>query len=181
MHVRNLINPAPSGLEKITEHCSDFLEQCSVPLYVNLRDVYPQVARVKVRKINRSPLLKEAMDSAFPDYYNISQRCVFARTTLQTAPNRIPYYIFPINGYQYLYNKQVAEHNNVISDLLGTLDETLVPQVASELMQATYCSDSIEEAAAYQSEVIIYGIPKFYAVRVNNNSYDKLMRDIKCL
>lgn len=182
MLVRSILNlqPQQKGLGAIRENCSQFLRECTTPLYIPLSSEYDDVRRVKVRKRKVDELIKETIDSAFGEFYNMSQRCVIASTVrVLTEDEKDLFYVFPINGYKYWYNTQIRDPRKTIQEMYSKqVDEEII----SEVLKSTVQSTNIQEAADNKSAVVIYNIPYFYGVRVNNNTsnYKQLLRDITC-
>ena len=169
--------------------CSQFLaDSASYPLYRSLPVTYSTFHRVKVRaKKQPTSLVNEVMNRAFEcDYSKLSQRAIFTHP-MPTAVNEQtePFYVFPINGYKFMYSKEVQNSNNDYTKLIDTLfeqfaDGRVVGELATDLLKSSYVNHKLTEGIESNAEIVIYGIPYYYAVRVNDfPSYGKLLNHIQ--
>lgn len=165
---------ASQTFHTLQSSCSQFIqESAGLPLYRNLPSSYAAVQRVKVRTKKRPSVVGEAFNRAFEDsYLNISQRAIFAHPLLLTEQEHgsEPYYIFPINGYKFIYSKEVLESTSGYQQVMGTLieqlkDEQTANDLVSDLLKFTYTSYNLSEGINSGCEIILYGIPYYYAVR----------------
>lgn len=169
----------------LNTQCSEFLhESQGRPLYKLLPRNYNAFHKVKVRlKKGKVSLPEQALDDAFEFEYNkLSQRAVFAYSEpiVQTNEQNM-FYIFPINGYRYLYSKEVknlsTDHKTVIDTLFENFtDPTEASNIVTDLLTYTYCSSNLSEGISAGAEIIFYGIAQFYAVRADVcTSYNELI------
>lgn len=154
--------------------CSQFIkESAGYPLYRNLPTSYNSVHKVKVRAKKRPTAVGEAINRAFEDSYtNLTQRAVFASSVqhISESADLEPFYVFPINGFKFLYSKEVSEstsnYQRVMEVLLEQLrDEQAANDIVADLLKFTYTSLNLDEGINSGSEIIMYGIPYYYAVR----------------
>jgi len=162
----------------LTQQCSQFLkETCGVPLLKSLPPYPDLLQKIKVRH-KREDTVAEAFNKAFST--NIRQRAIFTYTKSPVVEGCEPSYIFPINGYKYLYSHEVRNSSVDYQDVLNTLFENLngdkAVEIVTDLVKYTYVRENLIEGILSESEIIFYGIPYFYAVRVRGcPDYRKLL------
>lgn len=172
-------------LPTIEKECSQFLEQSfGYPLLKNLPSNTDGFRKVKVRKRNQTGMIYNLFDSTFKeDYSQILQRCVFAygeQGLELPSEDTEPFYIFPIDGYKFMYAENVISttdnYKNVLDLLLETIGDTAI-ETLQDVLKYQYKHDKLYEALTEQSEIIIYNIPYFYAIRKTlvDNYYEFLI------
>ncbi len=161
-------------LPTIKKECSQFLhESNNVPLLKNLSVKYNGFKRVKVRKKNKQDVFTESFNLAFPEHSNIFQRSVFANGengfSLIDNNELEPFYIFPINGYKFMYNVEVKnsamEYKELLDRFLVQVTKQATIEIFSEIIKKNYIYDNLELGIRSGSEIIFYGISYFYAIR----------------
>lgn len=199
MRVDDLIQPndAREELLILTERCSEFLEEsCGKPLLKNLPSEYGDFHKVKVRF--RKSLKEDSNDftdtfnEAFEEeLHNLRQRAVFANgeVSFEAADTNDlePFYIFPIDGYRFMYSKEVensSEDYQIVFDaIFEQFGSDKGNEVITDLLKFTYTSAKLEEGIDSGSEIIIYNVPYFYAIRTstveNYNSLLNLLKEIE--
>lgn len=163
--------------------CSTFLrESQGLPLFRQLPTSYADFHRVKVRLQKRKDGVTDVFERAFgQEYNNIRQRAVFASASIPGVTETTePFYVFPTNGYRFLYSKEVtnsdSDYRNVIDKLvqeLGNLNEAA--DIVTDLLKYTYSTCKLYEGMASGAEVMFYGIPYYYAVRADVCEYKDLV------
>ena len=104
-------------LHTIKTRCSDFLdESLGIPLLKSLPSSYKNVQKVKVRKKkSTNSQLSETFNDAFnEEWYKLRERAVFANgesSFHNTKKDQDDFYIFPIDGFQYMYSIEVQNSN----------------------------------------------------------------------
>ncbi len=159
--------------QNIRTTCSQFIdESAGMPLFRQLPTSYADVHRVKVRAKKRPSVVGEAFNKAFEqNYANISQRAVFATPTQPVTDNaHEPFYVFPINGFRFIYSKEVLESTSGYQQVMNTIveqlkDEQAATELVSDLLKFSYTSVNLYEGINSNCEIILYGIPYYYAVR----------------
>lgn len=152
--------------------CSQFISETdALPVYRSLSSSYADLQRVKVRHHKKPSQLTTAFNKAFVnETHNIIPRGVFTQSVL-TESNLAhePFYVFPINGYNFLYSKGVQNSNVDLNHAMSVLAENAIDavEVASDLIRYTYTNKNLVEGINAGSEIIFYNIPYFYAVRVS--------------
>lgn len=174
----------------LMEQCSKFFtESKGLPLLKNLATTYADFDKIKVRKKKNINEFNETFNEAFEKKHpGIRQRAIFANGVTSFQPlhenNLEPFYIFPINEYKFMYSKEVEnsgeEYKKVFDTLFETFGETKGNEVLTDLLRFTYTSESLHEGIGSGSEIIIYGVPFFYATKVSSvESYQELLSTIK--
>lgn len=164
--------------------CSQFLRSSKYPLYKAFPTYYPDIKKVKVRQKKRTDPIKDALSNAFKHKTKeIGKKAVFTCTDpdkCEIADGMELFYAIPISGYKFLYNEQVSgtslRHQQVFNDVLSSVkDECTTKQLLAEVFNYSYKDDSLEEACESKSDVILYNVPYFYAVRCSKHPYDELI------
>lgn len=169
--------------EIIRELCGQFVcESDGEPIYKLLPNSYTNFQKVKVRQQKRLEEVDHAFNKAFQSYANLRQRTVFANgVILEQQHDMQPFYIFPVDGYRYLYNREIkdshTEYRKTLNTLLEQLDNNIdAVEMITDLLKYTYTNTNLSEAIRSHSEIMFYNIPIFYAARVSAfESYQKLI------
>ncbi len=186
MLIEDLLGKASSlgtrEIQKIRTECSQFLQQSGqLPVYKPLPTTYNDFHKVKVRFHKKQTAVVEAFNKAFTDYYNMRQRAIFAYGQCPSlSEGTEPFYVFPINGFKFLYSKEVknssADYQHVIDTLFEQFeDNTRAIEIVRDLLKYTYLRENLYEGIMSDSEIIFYGVPFYYAVRESAFPYGKLL------
>jgi hypothetical protein len=171
-------------VQKIKTDCAQFLkESAGLPLLKALPVTYHNFHKVKVRQQKRKDDVSDAFNMAFgKQFSNIRQRAIFAYPNTPSLPqNTEPFYVFPIDGYQFMYSKEVHESNTAYQTALTALVEELddkaeASSIIADVVRYTYVTHNLHEGISADAEVILYGIPYYYAVRASAcDGYGKLL------
>jgi len=165
-------NAPPHYINIIKQQCFQFLEESyGFPLYKSLPSTYQDFQKVKVRYKKQNSIIGETFNSAFDS--QISQRAVFANggKTFHRNEGENSFYIFPINGYRYLYSSEVENSNldyqAVFDSLCEKFDTQKTMDIVTEMMRYTYTDNNLSEGISNGCEIILFDIPYYYAVRAN--------------
>lgn len=175
-----------SMIDIIGEDCSQFIYQSEgIPLLKNLPGRYNDFHRVKVRK-RKGDSVSNQFNEAFSDkLHMLRQRAVFANglSTLEESDvGDTSFYIFPINGYRFMYQNTVQNSNSDYKKPFGSIIEALGDEkggeVICDMLQRNYVdNESLAEGIKSGAEIIIYNIPYFYALRTSSiNEYDDIWK-----
>lgn len=163
-------------LQILQQQCSGFLaESAALPIYKLLPQSYGDFHKVKVRQHRSSNHIDTVFNNAFDHYSNLRQRAVFVNSQLPTIRENLqPFFIFPINGYKYLYCKEVSNSSDDYQKVLSTLveqfdDNATAVDFVTDLLKYTYVGNNLTEALTNNCEIILYNIPYYYAVRVSTH------------
>jgi hypothetical protein len=152
--------------------CSDFLRETQSPLLKSLPTHYNNIQRVKARKHKISEI-SEVYNKAFDSTWsNLRQRGII---TYPLNPpiieNTELFYVLPINGYQFMYSKEVTDSTSNYKQTINVLVEQFnnnheVSDIIADLLKYTYTTENLLEGIQNKSEIIFYGIPYYYVIRV---------------
>lgn len=195
MRVNDLLqtNEPRKELVILGEQCSQFLDESGGnALLQSLPQDYNDFHKVKVRKRRKhkhdTEHFAEVFNEAFEhELRSLRERAVFANGEISFEPADIdscePFYIFPIDGYRFLYSKEVEnsseDYKTVFESIFEKLGSDKGNEIITELLKFTYNSTNLKEGIEQGSEIIIYNIPYFYAVRASTaNDYSELLTAI---
>lgn len=155
----------------IIKDCSQFLKDAGkLPLYKTLPSAGEGFRRVKIRKKSKHDhLFERYFDMAFGnEYKDLRLRSMIAQTTepvVESADMEV-FYVFPTDGYRILYNTQVQDYAEYIATLSETIQHTTsVEELLKHLFKYAYQHGTAREAAQSGSDILVYDIPYYYAVR----------------
>lgn len=165
----------------LKKNCSQFFtESGNSPLLKNLSISMEPFHKVKVRKRKGdSGDFTETFNEAFEAQHpGLRQRAIFANGLTSFQPTLSeesqPCFIFPIDGYKFMYSREVAnsgqEYKQVFETLFEQFGEEKGNDVITDLLRFTYTSNNLNEGIDGGSEIIIYGIPSFYSYSVDQLS-----------
>lgn len=168
-------NPCTSDLldqhiDLIRESCGDFLSQSQdLPLYKSINQYTPFVKlKARIRKQNN------AFSTVFNETFNMSklrQRAIYAHGQT-TEEQSSQFYLFPTNGFKFLYNPQVTDSSIYERVYKQTSDEQLVSQLLIENYHDTDLPTAIESG----SEILFFNTPFCYAVNTQSVAcYNELL------
>lgn len=169
----------------VAQQCSDFIiEAQGLCLLKNLPTTYSNIHKVKARKRNIDGKFAETFNEAFNDsFQEIAQRAIFANGQASFVPtkgNLEPFYVFPINEYQYIYSAEVdnssENYKQVIEVMFEQFGSKKGKTIVSELLKFTYAHDKLAEGIEKGSEIVFYDIPYYYAIRTSlTSNYEELL------
>lgn len=180
--------PSFNKLRDIGVECSDFINDShNHPLLKLNETVSPSILKgiykVKVRhKKSLNPTLTEIYNSAFTE--NIRERAVFVYSDDKIFNDtQETFYVFPKNGYKFLYSKEVIQSNQVYKEVLDSLLENLDHEKAytiiTDMLKFSYISTNLKEGIKAGAEIILYNIPYYYAISTKvYPSYKQLLKQI---
>jgi hypothetical protein len=171
----------------IIRECSDFLRDSNGnPLIKNLPIHGADTRKVKVRKRKTLSCFDKAFNNVFINHPDLRQRCVFAsgETGLHSIDKSDekkiePFYIFPINGYQFIYSINVSnsslQYADTLKSFLEIMDEEEANNAFSEVIEYDYSTNLLSRGLTHGCEIIVYGVPYYYAIRKSSiKSYSTL-------
>lgn len=176
-----------SGVEQLLlalkSNCCDFInESRGQPVFKQLPTNYDLFQKVKVRKHKRDDQFISRFNEAFQDEVrDLRQRSVFAsgEAPAPTQEHNV-YYIFPKNGYKYMYCTEVQHSTDDYKSVFESIfDNVEAPEdVIRDLLKFAYIREDLFEGIQSKAELIFYNIPFYYAVRTDFYSYGDLLTDI---
>jgi hypothetical protein len=172
-----------SESQLIKQQCSQYLkESAGLPLLKSLPSTYSNFQKVKVRLQKNQDPINEAFDKAFgKEFFNLRQRAIFANASQPALKEGSDlFYVFPINGYKFLYSKTISNSSSDYRQVIDTLiesfqDQNQATEIITDILKMSYCTDDLLEGITSNSEVIFYGIPFYFAIRTSAiPAYSKL-------
>jgi hypothetical protein len=152
----------------ISNECSQFLTESNGNYLVKqLPSAYQGFSKVKVRLGKNKKGFVENFNRAFEDRRpSLHQRAIFAHANInllqETQERTEPFYIFPIDGYSIMFNPAVTDSS---TDYTEYEKLHIDGDIVSDQLKMSYQSGSLSEALRSNCEIIIYGIPYYYALR----------------
>ena len=147
----------------ITEECFEFLKESRGKYLIkNLPRNYMGFTKVKVRIRKHKNDFINGVNKAFEDkrheFYGSSIFAYSNEKLLTQESEKEPFYVFPIDGYKFVYNPQVSSINEELNtpDLQGMVED---------IVNISYKTDKLNEALEGDCEIIVYNVPYYYAVR----------------
>lgn len=168
--IPNVANTILEGdLSKIKTECQQFIrESGGAPVFKTLNR-NTDFVKVKARLRKSDASFSETFNRAFKHVANLRQRAIFAHGLVESDDS---YYLFPIDGYQFVYNPQISD-----SSQLTTIQESLNdPDIFTELLRHNYTNSNLTEGIESGAELLFHNIQYCYAVRTGSiDSYDELL------
>jgi len=186
-----LYSQACDEYEIIHESCQQFIyESDGTPMVKLLSNEYDDFKKVKIRKRKNTASFADSFNEAFEhEMYQLRERSLFANgiTFLNEKkyPDDVePFYIFPIDGYDFIYSGEIKDsskkYSTVFNEIFDELGGKSAERVFSDLIKFSYTSENLSEGLNTGAEIIIYGIPYYYAIRQSSvNQYNDIDKNIK--
>lgn len=186
------INPNLSDytrtLREIIRECSQFLsESKGLPVFRPLPSLYEDIQKVKVRKHRNRTRFSKTFNEAFEaEVRDLRQRAIFTNSQLHEATENMDlFYVFPINGYKFMYCPEVTHSTNdyqqVFESLFKQFKDDKAEQLIHDLLKFAYVKDNLNEGIEKKAEIIFYNVPYYYAARVGSFEYTELLSDMSQL
>lgn len=164
-------------INPILEECGEFLsESHGLSLLKNLSTKYLDLHKVKVRQRKDNHKYTQIFNETLGDIPKLRQRSVYVNGEQSFKHDSNiefePFYIFPIDGYRYIYNEQVIDSSN---SFLKNIPENVIPEV----LKFTYISEKLVTGINSGAEIMIYNIPYFYAIRCTSvDNYQDIIHNM---
>jgi hypothetical protein len=167
---------------KIVRECSDFLKSSTgIPLVRMLPREGSAMRTVKIRKKKSTTPFDEVFNTVFSYHPNVRQRCVFTNGVHAQSndPTLEEFFIFPKDGFRFMYSTSVVDSSQQYSETLAYLQESMTDSKAlttiGEILQFDYKSTDLIPALISGCEIIIFGCPSYYAISKDSvKSYSTL-------
>ena len=177
-------------IDVLSQHCRQFIDESDgLPLFKNLSIKFNDFHKVKIRRQKRKSEITKSFNEAFKNQYtDLRQRALFVYGSQDNIPlieNQELFYVFPIDGFQYMYNTAVTDSNQEYKSAFDTMLEKFenneeAVQIITDLLQYTYSSTDLSEGIQKGVEVIVYNIPYYFAMRANLvEDYTQLLTSLK--
>jgi len=176
-------------IKRIQTECTEFLSTANDLPLIKVRKINESnFKKVKVRTKTTADHFVGAFNEAFHDTYrNIHGRSIFCngKHAKATEDEFEEIYVFPINGFEYLFNPNIEfheEYKKIYAKLNNSMEESDAERLLIDMIEYSYLNidTNFYEALFSQKEVIIYNIPYYYAVKRSKFLiYDDLLRVLK--
>jgi hypothetical protein len=181
------------GKTKVTDpiqvKCSNFLEMSGgLPLLKNLPCHYEDFRKVKLRlrKKQSNEKFNKTFNEAFDEIPHLRQRAMFANgpsTFIAENGEKEPFYIFPVDGFQFMYSLEVTNSNTDYMEAFDTLLSSVssgVDKLMEQVLKYSYTHSKLDEGIEHGSEIILFNMPFCYAIRVSSvEGYDEILDRVK--
>jgi len=173
-------------IENIKKECSDFLSITSVyPALKAFDDHGKYFRKVKVRH-KKKPVgfIRIIGDALQKEHRNIHMRSVVVNGPHSEKDGMKTHYIFPKNGFKFLFNPRINDHEEYrysYTKLLGLdlVDKGKALEMMEDSIEYAYTSDntSLNDALKSKKEIIFYGMQYYYTVSSEKYPcYNELIR-----
>lgn len=158
-------------LPTIRQECGLFLlESQGKPLVKSLPIHSDGYRKVKVRKKkNDDEFVNKFNESFFTEFNDIRNRAVFVNGDQPQTEGTELFYVFPIDGYRFMYSPEVKNSSELYKDtfdkLIRTAGKNNGMEIFTEMLQMSYTYDDLPSGIDLGCEIIIYDISHYYAIR----------------
>ncbi len=156
----------------LSDYCTDYLTKSGgLPLFKMLPSTYSSFHRVKIRQKRMYDTISKIFDEAL-DQKLLRQKCLCCSGAIQNKAAQIeePFYVFPINGFEFAYSTNVKnsaqEYSSVLEVLTNHVDSA--DDIAIDLIRSTYARTDLNKGIKSGSEILIYNIPFYFAAKVSS-------------
>lgn len=174
-----------SSFKTLQTECSVFFaESDGLPLYKTLPESYSDFHRVKVRHVKRHDTYSDSVDMAFEsERKHLSQRAIYTSGNAPATIDRTSFYVFPTNGFNFLYNTAITEtdenHLKAFDEICEKFGDKRGCELFADVLKFAYTPRNLLEGMKSGAEIIVYGIPSYYALRVNSvGHYDDVLTSV---
>lgn len=161
-------------LPTLVTECSQFLDSTKTVFLEKQLPIHGEGFRkVKVRKKNKHDFFVDVFNKSFSEHKNIFHRSIFANSQNPFVDPSLyeAFYIFPIDGYKFIYNPTVKnaalEYQQNIQNLMRRVSKDSAIDIFATVIKQSYLSENLSEGIKLGAEIIIYNIPYYYAIRKN--------------
>lgn len=188
MQLTEVLHGKTKGSHPIMVECSNFLEMSGgLPLLKNLPCHYEDFRKVKLRmrKKKGKDHFAKTFNEAFEDIPHLRQRAMFANgpsSFIAESGEKEPFYIFPIDGFSFMYSLEVTNSNTDYMEAFDTLLSSVssgVDQLMEQVLKYSYISEDLNRGIEHGSEIILVNMPYCYAIRQSVGEYDDLIHTLK--
>lgn len=160
-------------LPTIVDRCGLFLaESQGKPLIKSLPRHSDGFRKVKVRKKRTTDeFVQKFNESFFTEFNDIRNRAVFVNGNQPVNKDTELFYVFPTDGYRFMYSPEVFNSTELYKDTFDKLIQTAGKnngmEIFTEMLQLTYTYDNLPIAIDRGCEIILYDISHYYAIRAS--------------
>ncbi len=187
MYLDEVLHGKRKTIHPVVAECSIFLEQSNgLPLLKNLPQDYEDFRKVKLRmrKKKADNKFAKTFNEAFDEIPHLRQRAMFANGSTSFVPETVerePFYVFPTDGYKFMYSMEVTNSN---TDYMKAFDVILEQfcgdtELMEQVLKYSYTKENLQEGIKRGSEIILYNMPYCYVIRESSVEYTKLLIELK--
>lgn len=160
-------------IHPVLKECSEFLEKSEgLPILKNFSTELKPFHKLKLRQRNKKDPFTKTFNEAFNETPNLRQRSITTNgetSFIAEGKNYEPYYVFPINGFKYLYSLEVTNSKEDYQKAFDTILEMVEDEkLVKDILKYTYTSKHLSEGIKHGSEIIIYNIPYCYIQKTSS-------------
>lgn len=157
-------------IHPILRECSDFIKESDrLPVLKNLSVRFDDIQKLKLRQRKKKDKFTQTFNEAFNKTPNLKQRSISTNgesSFITDSLDNEPFYIFPINGYRYLYSLEVSNSKEDYQEIFENIIHLMKDKsVMKDILKYTYVDIELKEGIEYGSEIIFYHIPYCYIAR----------------
>jgi len=188
MNLDEVLHGKSKKIHPIVSECAEFLIAAEgQPLLKNLPAQSEDFRKVKLRlrKNKARNEFAKTFNEAFNEIPQLRQRALFANgpeSFIAESGEKEPFYIFPTNGFKFMYSLEVSNSNTDYMDAFDTILEQFHhdTQLMEQVLKYTYTRENLAEGIQRGSEIIVYNIPYCYAIRESSvPSYEDLIEGLR--
>ncbi len=188
MYLDEVLHGKIKTTHPIINECSIFLEQSDgLPLFRNLPSHYEDFRKVKLRlrKNKANDEFAKTFNEAFDQIPHLRQRAMFAngaKSFIAESGEKEPFYVFPVDGFQFMYSPEVTNSNTDYMTAFDTILEQFRgdKELMEQVLKYTYTREQLNEGIQHGSEIILYNMPYCYAIRSSSiSNYTTLLTNMK--
>lgn len=170
-------------IRNIVLECSQFIKESEGNPVVKYLPQNPKTyKKVKARKKKSRNTFDLLFNTVFEDKHSeIRQRAIFVNGYNTKLPNKINgisgpeelYYIFPINGYKYIYSPTIVDssvdYQSSLNELVNLMeDDNKAITTFKDILKFEYTDTDLTKGILANCEIIFYNVPYFYAAKVES-------------
>jgi len=176
MNLDEILHGDTKIIDPIQAKCSMFLEMSGgLPLLKNLPCHYEDFHKVKLRlrKKQRDDRFAKTFNEAFDEIPHLRQRAMFVNgpeSFIAESGEREPFYIFPTDGFKFMYSLEVKNSSTDYMEAFDTLLSSVssgVDNLMEQVLKYSYVYENLNEGIDHGSEIILFNMPFCYAIRVD--------------
>jgi len=166
----------------VLKECSEFLSSSEgFPILKNFSSGLDLFHKLKLRQRNKRDNFTKTFNEAFHETPNLRQRSLTSNGELSFIAENgdfEPYYVFPIDGFKYLYSLEVTNSKEDYQESFDTILEMVEDKrLTKDILKYTYTSEKLAEGIRHGSEIIIYNIPYCYIQKASSiRNYEEFIK-----
>lgn len=146
----------------IRTKCSQFISESNgIPVFKKLQSSYGTASKVKVRHTDTFTT-NSMLDEAFNDRIESTLVPVVTQPLDTINESDEWYYVFPVNGYRYLYSDLLVDYRYHTNKLVTkSIDRAII---IDSLKESYIFNQNLSNGLNNSVEILFYNVPTFYVV-----------------